>query len=200
VAAVPGDHRRAGRSRLRASHADRDQVIGMLKAAFIQGRVTKDEFDERVTRTLAARTFGDLAGLTADLPAGLTDVPPRPLPPKPAPVTAAKIVLSCAAGLLAPAVLAAAAAANNEQLFALFILPTMITFMAWIVAGAVVVDSLYQKKHPNRPLPPGGGQRNQPLQTLQRGRDGRFGGELFCDARPDLRSPRPRLAPGPGPG
>jgi hypothetical protein len=194
VTAVPENHSR-GRSRLRASHADRDQVIGMLKAAFVQGRVTKDEFDERITETLAARTFGDLAGLTADLPAGLTDVPPPP-PPNPAPVTATKILLSCAGGLLAPAALAAASLANNEQLYALFILPTMITFLAWIVAGGVLVDSWYQKRS-DRQLPPGRGQRGQ---ALQRGRDGGFGGDRFCEARPDLRSPRPRLATRPGPG
>lgn len=46
----------AGRGRLRASHADREQVIGMLKAAFVQGRLTKDELDMRVGQTLASRT------------------------------------------------------------------------------------------------------------------------------------------------
>lgn len=52
---------------LRASHADREQVIGTLKAAFVQGMLAKDEFDERVGQALAARTYGDLGALTADL-------------------------------------------------------------------------------------------------------------------------------------
>ena len=46
----PGDEEAAGgagNGRLRASHADREQVIAALKAAFIQGRLTKDEFDLR---------------------------------------------------------------------------------------------------------------------------------------------------------
>jgi len=72
--AGPGDEIAAGtgsRAHLRASYADREQVIGTLKAAFVQGRLVKDEFDLRVGRALAPRTYGELAALTADLPAGL---------------------------------------------------------------------------------------------------------------------------------
>ena len=70
----------AGRGDLRASHADRDQVIGVLKAAFVQGMLAKDEFDLRVGQAFASRTYADLAVLTADIPAGLAPVPP-PQPP-----------------------------------------------------------------------------------------------------------------------
>lgn len=69
----PGDET-AGRGRyscLRASHADREQVIDVLKAAFVQGRLAKDEFDRRVGRVLASRTYADLNALIADMPAGL---------------------------------------------------------------------------------------------------------------------------------
>ena len=68
----PGDERaarRASRSRMRASHADREQVVDTLKEAFVQGRLTKDEFDSRVANALAARTYADLAPLSTDLPA-----------------------------------------------------------------------------------------------------------------------------------
>lgn len=68
----PGDHkvaRQASRGRLRASRADREQVIDTLKAAFVEDRLTKDEFDARVGYALASRTYADLAALTADLPA-----------------------------------------------------------------------------------------------------------------------------------
>jgi hypothetical protein len=70
----PADERAiwaGGRGYLRASHADRDQVIGTLKAAFVQGMLTKDELDVRVGQTLASLTYAELAALTADLPAGL---------------------------------------------------------------------------------------------------------------------------------
>jgi hypothetical protein len=70
-------HLRAGH--LRASHADRDRVIGILKAAFVQGMLAKDEFDLRVGQTLASRTYAELSALTADLPAWLAAAePPRP--------------------------------------------------------------------------------------------------------------------------
>ena len=54
--------------RLRVSHADREQAIGVLKAAFVQGRLTKDEFDLRVGQVFASRTYADLGVPTADIP------------------------------------------------------------------------------------------------------------------------------------
>ena len=71
----PGDEKAAGgpgRGHFRAPHADRERVIAALKVAFIQGRLTKDEFDSRVGRALRSRTCAELAALTADIPAGLT--------------------------------------------------------------------------------------------------------------------------------
>jgi len=79
--AGPGHEMAAGggRGHLRASHADREQVIGTLKAAFVAGMLAKDEFDLRVGQTLASRTYAELAALTADLPAGLAAAqPPKP--------------------------------------------------------------------------------------------------------------------------
>jgi hypothetical protein len=70
-----------GRGRLRAAHADRELVIDTLTAAFVYGLVTKEEFDTRVSQTFAARTYGELAMITADIPAGLAPAPPlRPTP------------------------------------------------------------------------------------------------------------------------
>jgi hypothetical protein len=60
----------AGRGRLRAGHADREQVIEALKDAFVRGRLTREELDMRAGRALAARTRADLAALTADIPPG----------------------------------------------------------------------------------------------------------------------------------
>lgn len=69
----PGDESpwAGGRGHLRAASADREQVIGTLKAAFVQGMLTKDEFDLRVSQALVPRTYAELASLTADLPADL---------------------------------------------------------------------------------------------------------------------------------
>ena len=66
----------AGHGDFRASHADREQVIGTLKAAFVQGRLARDEFDLRAGQALASRTYAELAAVTADLPAGLTAAQP----------------------------------------------------------------------------------------------------------------------------
>ncbi|MHC3472318.1 DUF1707 SHOCT-like domain-containing protein [Streptomyces sp. 7R007] len=54
---------------LRASHADRDRVVEVLRVAAGDGRLTAEELDERVEAALTARTVGELAALTTDLPA-----------------------------------------------------------------------------------------------------------------------------------
>jgi len=76
----PGDEITAavgrGRGTLRASHADREHVIETLKAAFVQERLARDEFDLRVGQAFAARTHAELAAVTASLPAQPTTAKP----------------------------------------------------------------------------------------------------------------------------
>jgi hypothetical protein len=74
----------AGRDRLRAGHADREQAIETLKTAFVDGRLTKNELAARTGRALAARTYANLAALTADIPAGAVE-PAEPVAAVPAP-------------------------------------------------------------------------------------------------------------------
>jgi hypothetical protein len=69
-----------GRGYLRASRADREQVVDTLKAAFVQGMLTKDEFDLRVSQTFASRTHADLAAVTSDIPRDCQQLG-RPHPP-----------------------------------------------------------------------------------------------------------------------
>jgi hypothetical protein len=57
-----------GDSHLRMSDHDREQVVGRLYEAVGEGRITMDEFEDRLTGTLAARTFGDVVPYLADLP------------------------------------------------------------------------------------------------------------------------------------
>ena len=134
-----------GRGHLRASHADRERVIGTLKAAFVQGRLTKDEFDLRVGQTFAARTYAELAALTADLPAGPADAaPPRPAARRPmsnmpragvcvAMAVAAPVVLSFSIGRAA------------------FLLFTPFYFMALAVLCAETLVSWQDKRSGGRP-------------------------------------------------
>jgi hypothetical protein len=55
---------------MRAASADRERAVDVLKAGFAEGRLTQDEYNDRMGRAYAARTYGELTALTADLPAG----------------------------------------------------------------------------------------------------------------------------------
>jgi hypothetical protein len=54
--------------RLRASDADREQVVERLRTAATEGRLSSDELDERVHRALTAITYDDLDAVLDDLP------------------------------------------------------------------------------------------------------------------------------------
>lgn len=75
----PGYQVRAHAS-MRASSADRERAVDVLKAGFAEGRLTQDEYNDRMGRAYAARTYGELATLTADLPAGASPLPAWPVP------------------------------------------------------------------------------------------------------------------------
>jgi hypothetical protein len=54
---------------LRASDADRERVAEILRDALAEGRLDMAEFEERLDATYQARTYGELAPITRDLPA-----------------------------------------------------------------------------------------------------------------------------------
>ena len=58
----------AGDDRIRVSDRDRERAIARLRDSFAEGRLTREELDERITAALNARTVGDLRRVTADLP------------------------------------------------------------------------------------------------------------------------------------
>jgi hypothetical protein len=159
VVAGPGDGlEAAGRGHLRASHADREQVIGTLKAAFVQGRLAKDEFDLRVGQTLAARTYAELAALTADLPAGsASGAPPR----RPARAQAQQPVSNVARAAICVVMAVAAPVVLSFSIgAAAFLLFTPFYFMALAVLGAETLVSWQDKRsgerRPRRPAPGAG--------------------------------------------
>jgi hypothetical protein len=82
VTTGPQDPATAGRDRLRAGHADREQVVEALKEAFVRGRLSKEELDERAGEALSARTYADLAALTGDITAGRPPPARRAIPPR----------------------------------------------------------------------------------------------------------------------
>lgn len=53
-----------------AATADRERTVDVLKAAFIEGRMSQEEFDARSAQVMSARTYADLSAIIADLPVG----------------------------------------------------------------------------------------------------------------------------------
>jgi hypothetical protein len=88
----------AEHARMRACDADREHTADVLRTAFVEGRLSQDELDERLGRVYTSRTYADLASQTADLPVAR----PRPpmLPPHPLPATNGLAVGSFVCGLL----------------------------------------------------------------------------------------------------
>ena len=132
-----------GHGRLRASHADREHVIDVLKAAFVQGRLTMDELDVRVGQTLASRTYADLTALTADLPA---EYAPPSGPRAPAARGPARPTVSIAAKLgaclaIGPAVLVGAYFTSNDLLAKWLFVFVIVYYLTLMVAGVVLLGS-----------------------------------------------------------
>jgi Domain of unknown function (DUF1707) len=153
MATGPGDGpAAAGRDRLRAGHADREQVIEALKAAFVQGMLAKDEFDARVGEVFASRTYAELAALTTDLPDGLAAVQP---PPKVARTRARppmrKIGVGAALIGPSPAILAAAFLTGSDQLLGWFLVVTFLYLWVWMAGGAAVLISWREKRSGGQP-------------------------------------------------
>jgi Domain of unknown function (DUF1707) len=142
---------------LRASHADREHVIDVLKDAFAQGRLSRDELDVRVGQTLASRTYADLTALTADLPA--RQAPPRAPARAPAARGPARPAVSIAARLgaclaVGPAVLVGAYFTSNDLLAKWLFVFVIVYYLALMVAGVVLLDSWHQKHSGEQPPAP----------------------------------------------
>ncbi|MGH3288713.1 MAG: DUF1707 SHOCT-like domain-containing protein [Streptosporangiaceae bacterium] len=200
--AGPGDEIAAGaggRGHLRASHADREQAVSVLKAAFVQGRLAKDEFDLRIGQVLASRTYTELAALTADIPAGLTAAHPLWEPAlKPANRKAVKAWAGGVAAVTGMSVVRAAAAGGNpgERLvFLAVFVPLVAVLMAVLMAFHAWLDRRAGRQS-SPGLPPGaGGQASRrPVSADVAGhlrrvnRDSRYTAEAAA-----IRRPRPAL-------
>jgi hypothetical protein len=104
------------RELMRASDDDRQQVVDRLRAAVEDGRLTMEEFTERMGLAYQAVTYGDLAKLVADLP------PARPLEPR-----------------LAPAPAASPAAAAKRSVFADLPAALKVLWTIWLAAVSINV-------------------------------------------------------------
>jgi DUF1707 SHOCT-like domain len=211
VTTGPGDRTAPGAAahgRFLASHTDREQVVDTLKAAFVEGRLTKDELDARAGQAFAARTYADLAALTADIPAGSAGAWPRPERARvqaPASVTKRAVGLRLAAHAIIPLiVITVVILANNEGLAETVISPLAFVYlMALMIGASHLVDSRLERRRSRRSggQPPprrgpggqvGGGPRGRP------GHDSAPPGARADQTRADLRtdsSQRDRPAP-----
>jgi hypothetical protein len=169
--AKPGDQMaggRVGRGRLLASHADREQVIDTLKAAFVQGLLTKDEFDLRVGQTLGSRTYAELAAVTADIPRGPigAQLPPKRAQARAAGNTAVKSgVCTLMTLILAASTSAAVSGPGAALIMALFLMGIGVivaVIVALLTAGIRLLESRDRKRSsgqlPPRSSPGAGGQ------------------------------------------
>jgi hypothetical protein len=142
----------AAHGRLRASYTDREQMIEVLKAAFVQGRLTKDEFDARIGQAFAARTHADLAAV---IPAGLTGAQS----PQKAARTQARapvnsdVKSSVCAIALAAALWLAAFLTDNAAVFMVAIVVTVSVFLASPAADALMLGSGHKKHSGGQPPP-----------------------------------------------
>jgi hypothetical protein len=209
VTTRPGDDTAAGKAgcgHLRASHADREQVIGTLKAAFVAGMLGKDEFDLRVGQAFASRTCADLAVVTADLPAGQAAAqPPQPAREQgEAPVPRLGRVLAVATVLYAGVwpvafVLPMDSEGEPQAGLGLVTITTLFYAMLSLMFGAQILSDRLDKRSgrqpPRRPVPGAGGQASRRLPSAGPGRalpPADPGRRHTADAAPIVR---PRLLP-----
>jgi hypothetical protein len=152
VAATPD------RGRMRSSHADREQVIGALKVAFVEGRLTEDEFDARLGQVHASRTYAELADVTADIPTGLTGIRPTRDPWR-----ATKLACRTVYAIILPAIvtLIALPGGRGNPTMRVVITTAAVTYLLfWLVGVTVMVCSRQEKrsrgKQPPRSAPGAG--------------------------------------------
>ena len=176
----PQDPAAAGGDRLRAGHADREQVIETLKDAFVHGQLTRDELDARAGQALAARTCADLAALTADIPPGPAAAgparPPAPARRRPLARAAAQsgicLIIAAAAIWVHPLLDPGARSAPYESWAALM---ALLAFLAVVAALGILgygVAASWELRRSRGQLPPGPGPGGHDLDGERRGGTG----------------------------
>jgi hypothetical protein len=125
--------------RLPVTQFDRVRVIGALKAAFGQGRLTEDEFDARAGQASASQTHADLAALIADLPAGSAAVRPP---------TAKDARIGVLVILIAASVLGVVVLCQPDNILAVLAAFTAVATL--VVASPITVGLMFDARHQKR--------------------------------------------------
>jgi hypothetical protein len=159
----------------------------VLKAAFVQGRLTKPEFDARVGQAFASRTCAQLATVTADLPAVPTVAQPRTAAQAEGWLTMKRAV-TCSACMVIATVVAAVIGwvlASGP----VFLLSNLAFFVATVAAGTMISEAWDKNERRRGQLPPRSAQAGQALEGKQRSSPGED--LIFCKARRGTPSPSP---------
>ena len=183
--------RAAGGGHFRASQADRERAIEVLKTAFVEEQLTKEAFDLRVDRALASRTYAELAAVTSDLhvsPAAVRPAAVRPAAPDPVSTparTLAKAARRSGVCMLAAfAIVGVASLTPGENQMAIFL--AFFSVVAAVIAasgllGYGVIDAWQEHRSrgqlPSRPGQDSTGQDSKGLESGRPGRDGRGRGQ-----------------------
>jgi hypothetical protein len=155
---------------MRASDADREQVIDTLKVAFTQGRLTKEELDQRAGQAFVSRTYADLAAVTADIPARPADAGPLPEPVRAQARTPDSQAIRRGLGggaIVVSALIAATALTNSEAIATVTAYVVRVYILFLLIAVGDTVNSRLEHRRARRQLPPGRGGR-----ALEAERDG----------------------------
>ena len=147
----------ARRDPLRASQAEREAVIDAVKAAFVTGRLTDEEFSARIGQALASRTRADLAAITADIPVGPVAAPPARTPDR--------MVAWATAAIIAAAGLGGAVLVGGSALILWAIIMTGVLLFTVSVLLAARQERRSRQLRPPRSVPGGA--------TVPGGRPGR---------------------------
>jgi hypothetical protein len=113
------DPRQPGHVAMRASDADREIVRTVLADAYADGRLTREEYDDRLNTLYGSRTLGEVSSLVTDL------VPPDGPATAPAPVLPADLRTRAARKWRK----------DVEESFVAFLVPTIICTVIWIAVG-----------------------------------------------------------------
>jgi Domain of unknown function (DUF1707) len=187
----PGDERMAaagGRGHMRVSRADREQVVELLKDAFVQDRLTQNELDTRVGQALASRTYADLAAVTADIPAGSAAAGPAGTPARTLARAARRSGICVLVSLALWGVIALTDAENLVGLAVLCGIAAAIAASGFLGYG--VMDA-WQQRRSRGQLPPRPGRAGQVPEVQQAGQPGQdpaLPRDRPGQARADLRS------------
>jgi hypothetical protein len=149
--AGPGDvtAAAAGRNRggLRASDADRELVIGALKAAYVHGRLTEDELGARAAQVYRSRTYAELATVTAEVTA---DIPAELTRSRPArdPWRATKIAWRIEYAILLPGIVSVIVIPGGPRTsVATVVVVTVVVYLLfWILGASMIFGSRPAKR------------------------------------------------------